>query len=86
MFAVNDVSVATVRVERAGSTVVVSGVRRSPRVDGRTYRRAELPRGPFRRVIELPRETAVSPPRVEVSAGLVRVRLGKPQLGTVAQA
>jgi HSP20 family molecular chaperone IbpA len=77
---------ADVRVERAGDTLVVSGVRRNPRVDGRNYRRAELPRGPFRRVVNLPRELAGSQPRVEVQQGVVRVRLGKPPMGNVAQA
>jgi HSP20 family molecular chaperone IbpA len=75
-----------VRVERAGDTLVVSGVRKTPRADGRNYRRAELPRGPFRRVVHLPHELASSQPRVEVAQGLVRVRVGKPPMGTVAQA
>lgn len=75
-----------VRVERVGDTLSISGVRRNALLDERTYRRAELARGPFRRVINLPSELANSQPRVEVERGLVRVRLGKPSMATVAQA
>ena len=64
-------------VEFEGDTVVVSGARSTASaLDGRLYFHAELPRGPFRRVVRLPQSTS-GPARVEVAQGIVRVRLTK---------
>jgi HSP20 family molecular chaperone IbpA len=64
-----------VRVELSGDTLLVEGSRSTEGiVDGRTYYHAEIPRGPFRRVVRLP-IAVVGEPRVEVESGLVRVRL-----------
>jgi HSP20 family molecular chaperone IbpA len=73
-------------VERAADTLVISGVRRGGRPDGRHYRRAELPRGPFRRVIHVPHELVATQPRLEVEQGIVRVRLAKLRMDSMAQA
>lgn len=66
---------ADVQVELDGATLVVSGSRTGERpIDGRAYYHAEIPRGPFRRVIPLP-YAVVGEPRVEVENGLIRIRL-----------
>ena len=66
-----------VEVEASGGELVVSGARHSPAaVDGRVYFHAEMPRGPFRRVITLPESTS-GPPRLEVENGIVRIKLAR---------
>jgi HSP20 family molecular chaperone IbpA len=66
---------ADVDVDLAGDLLTVSGARSTTAaLDGRIYFHAEMPRGPFRRVVRLPEATG-GPPRVEVDAGIVRVRL-----------
>lgn len=56
-------------------TLTLSGVRQGERAaDGRTYLYAEIPRGPFRRVLRLP-TVASGEPRVEVDRGIVRIWL-----------
>ncbi|HEY7956481.1 MAG TPA: Hsp20/alpha crystallin family protein [Polyangia bacterium] len=66
-----------VEVEQRGTTLVVSGCRGQERPsDGRAYYHAELPRGPFRRVVVLP-DAVVGEPRVEVERGLIRIRLSR---------
>ncbi len=68
---------ADVEVELDGDTLVVSGaLPTAVAVDGRVYLHAEMPRGPFRRVVRVPGPTS-GPPRVEVENGVVRVRLAK---------
>lgn len=66
-----------VTVERNGDLLVVAGVRRGPRgTNGRGYLHAEIPRGPFHRVIQLPAGIETEP-RVEVERGLLRIHLSK---------
>lgn len=66
--------------------LVVTGARStSAALDGRIYLHAELPRGPFRRELQLPTATT-GRPRVEVDNGLVRVRIAKPSKSPLPQA
>jgi HSP20 family molecular chaperone IbpA len=66
-----------VDVELSGDTLVVTGARSTQAaLDGRIYFHAEMPRGPFRRVVSLPQATSGAP-RVEVDQGIVRIRLAK---------
>jgi len=75
-----------VEVEQRGSTLVISGCRGGERpTDGRTYYHAEIPRGPFRRVVVLP-DAVVGEPRVEVESGLIRIRLARAAHTTPAKA
>lgn len=54
-------------------------------LDGRIYLHAEIPRGPFRREVQL--TAAISGrPRVEVEDGIVRVRLSKSSTSPLPQA
>jgi len=66
-----------VHVEATERRLRVSGVRRGESVsDGRVYLHAEIPRGPFSRVLELP--CAVDPqPHVDVRSGVIVVCLRK---------
>ncbi len=74
--AVPGVERGDVTVERLGNQLVVSGMRRGERAsNGRSYLHAEIPRGPFHRVIQLP--YAVAEPRVDVRQGLIRIQLTK---------
>jgi HSP20 family molecular chaperone IbpA len=72
--AVSGVERADITVERAGDLLVISGVRRTETGNGRSYLHAEIPRGPFHRVIQLPYAVSAEP-RVEVRNGLIRVEL-----------
>ena len=75
-----------VEVTMHGETLVVQGSRDvAALVNGQTYYRAEIPRGPFRRTIALPR-AALGEPRVEVERGLIRVRLARPSKVATARA
>jgi HSP20 family molecular chaperone IbpA len=74
-----------VDAELVGDTVVLSGARPRQILDGRIYFHAELPRGPFRRVVRLPQPTS-GPPRVEVENGIVRVRLTRTVKSALPQA
>jgi HSP20 family molecular chaperone IbpA len=66
-----------VEVELSGDVLMVLGARSTTQaLDGRIYFHAEIPRGPFRRVVRLP-EPVGNPTRVEVESGVVRVRLPK---------
>lgn len=66
-----------VNAELRDELLVVEGSRAGePERDGRTYYHAELPRGPFRRVVRLPARTA-DELRIEVSQGIIRIRLAK---------
>lgn len=66
-----------VDVARTGDLLVVSGVRRGERAaDGRSYFHAEIPRGPFFRVIKLP-PGMFAEPRIEVERGMIFVHLDK---------
>jgi HSP20 family molecular chaperone IbpA len=75
--AVPGVDRSDVTVERLGNQLVVSGMRRGERAsNGRSYLHAEIPRGPFHRVIQLPYPVTTEP-RVDVRAGLIRIQLTK---------
>jgi HSP20 family molecular chaperone IbpA len=64
-------------VEVEGGELIVSGARSvKPTLDGRIYFHAEMPRGPFRRVVPLPESTSGAP-RVEVENGIVRIKLSR---------
>lgn len=64
-------------VTRNGELLMIAGVRKPARVtNGRSYVHAEIPCGPFYRVVHLP-YPVFSEPRVEVENGLVRIHLAK---------
>jgi len=66
-----------VTVTCTGQTLVVSGTRSGePAADGRCYHHAEIPRGPFHRVVPLPCSVAEEA-RVDVERGLIRIHLNK---------
>ena len=73
-----------VHAELRGGTLIISGIR--PR-DGsaRVWLHAELPCGPFRRVVPLPLPVSGGP-RIEVDRGVVRVRLAKRSKASLPQA
>jgi HSP20 family molecular chaperone IbpA len=87
--ALPSVSREEVAVELTDRMLVINGKRAGEKAaNGRVYRHAEIPRGPFRRVILLPPEleATAGPPRVDVENGIVRIRLGKPQRAGVPSA
>lgn len=64
-----------VEVELRGDLLTISGTRTGePGLNGHTYYHAEIPRGPFRRLVRLP-HLVVGEPRVDVTQGLISVRL-----------
>jgi HSP20 family protein len=66
-----------VEVACSGQFITISGVRGGePGSDGRHYLHAEIPRGPFYRVVQIP-TAFVAEPTMEVEHGLIRVRLTK---------
>jgi HSP20 family molecular chaperone IbpA len=70
------------RVEVTGNVVAVFGTRQGQR---RQSLHGEIPRGPFKRVLVLPRGVN-SQPRVEVENGLVRIHLTELPMSSVAKA
>src|SRR5262245_46973372 len=75
--AVPSVERGDVKVERTGDVVVISGFRRGERAaNGRTYYHAEIPRGPFHRVVPLP-IPVMREPRIEIEHGLIRIHFPK---------
>jgi HSP20 family molecular chaperone IbpA len=75
-----------VAAELEGDTLVVHGSRsRGAVVNGHTYFHAEIPRGPFRRVVRLPHGVS-GEPRVELDGGIVRIRLSRPSKASVPKA
>ena len=75
-----------VEVDLVGETLIISGARTaSAALNGRIYLHAELPRGPFRRELQLPPSTT-GRPRVEVANGIVRVRLTRAGKSSLPQA
>jgi HSP20 family protein len=69
-----------------GDRLIVAGARLElPPAEGRVYLHAELPRGPFRREIQLP-TPVTGRPRVEVDNGIVRVRAARPSRSPLPQA
>jgi HSP20 family molecular chaperone IbpA len=76
--AVPSVSKSDVVAEIAGRMLIITGSRSGERAaNGRVYRHAEIPRGPFRRAILLPLDVT-GQPRVEVDNGIVRIHVTKP--------
>lgn len=62
--------------------LVLTGIRRGEHVaNGRKYVHAEIPRGPFRRVVALPCAVA-GQPAVKVDQGLVRISIRKTNEGS----
>jgi HSP20 family protein len=81
--AVPGVAPADVRVEVFGQQLVITGNRSGTRVaNGRTYRLAEIARGPFRRTVLLSQRPP-GEPRIDGEDGIVRIHFAKPP---VAQA
>lgn len=64
-------------VDTVAGALVISGLRPGEPTNGQVYRHAEIPRGPFRRVVPLPADAATEPLRVELKDGLLRVALTK---------
>ena len=65
------------KVERTGELVIISGFRRGERAaNGRSYFHAEIPRGPFHRVVRLP-YSMLGEPRIEVNQGLIEIHFPK---------
>ena len=84
--AVPGVVQSDVTVERTDGMLVVRGFRRGERVaNGRAYFHAEIPRGPFHRVVRLPYRM-LGEPRVTVENGLVQIHLPKSPAGAPAKA
>jgi HSP20 family protein len=84
--AVPGVTRSDVTVDLAGRLLTVMGTRNGEKAaNGRVYRHAEIPRGPFRRVVRMPHEVTAQP-RVEVENGIVRIRVTKQLTASVAQA
>lgn len=77
----------SVEAKVVGETLVISGVREwDARTNHRVYRHAEIPRGPFLRVLTLPPDVSGEPMRVEMTNGIMQIRLNKIPLGPVAKA
>jgi HSP20 family molecular chaperone IbpA len=69
----------TVEVSEHGDQVLVRGVRNGEQAsNGRAFWKAEMARGPFRRVLQLPVPVNGSP-RVDADRGLIRIHLSKAQ-------
>jgi HSP20 family protein len=84
--AVPGVGKEDILVELSGGQLILSGVRRGERAaNGRVFYHAEIPRGPFYRVVPLP-YPIVGEPRVEVRQGLIYVHLSKAQNGAEVSA
>jgi len=66
-----------VNVDVSGGVLVVSGVRSGEPTNGHVFRHAEIPRGPFRRMVILPGDVKADTKQVEVKDGIVQVRLAK---------
>lgn len=66
-----------VSVEVAGGVLVISGVRASELSDGRVFRHAEIPCGPFRRSVILPSDVTGETKQVQVRNGIIQIRLPK---------
>jgi HSP20 family protein len=65
-----------VAVEVSGDALTVSGARRIGTAGGSSYLHAEIPRGPFSRIVRLP-EPIESQPRVEFEHGMLSIRIAK---------
>jgi HSP20 family molecular chaperone IbpA len=66
-----------VEVACSGDFITIYGVRGGERgSDGPHYLHAEIPRGPFYRVVRIP-TAFVAEPRIEVERGVIRISLAK---------
>jgi HSP20 family molecular chaperone IbpA len=75
-----------VHIELRGDVLILSGHRVGDRpANGRASRHAEIPRGPFRRLVLLPQPVAPQP-RVDAENGIIRIHMTKLPMGSVAQA
>ncbi len=74
-----------VSVEISGGVLVISGVRASESDDGRVFRHAEIPCGPFRRTVILPHDVPGETKQVRVKDGIIQITLPKAS-ATVAKA
>ncbi|SRR6266702_2861205 len=66
-----------VSVEISSGVLVISGARASEPSDGRVFRHAEIPCGPFRRSVILPNDVSGEKKQVRVKDGIVQVTLPK---------
>jgi HSP20 family protein len=73
-----------ITIERLPNALVIGGVRRVSQTEGGALFHAEIPRGPFVRMIPLPFEID-SDPRVELDRGVLRVYLPVVMKPTVEQ-
>ena len=84
--AIPGVDKSDVTVDLSGDVLVIAGVRVGERAsNGRAFRHAEIPRGPFRRVVLLP-YPVMGEPRAEVERGMIRIHLAKLPKSSAAKA
>lgn len=84
--AVPGVDRENVEVACSGEFITISGVRAGERgSDRHQYLHAEIPRGPFHRVVLIP-TAFVAEPTIEVERGLIRVSLPKAKAEAKAEA
>lgn len=84
--AVPGIERSDVNVDLSGDVLVLSGMRVGEKAaNGRVFRHAEIPRGPFRRVVLLP-YPVMGEPRAEVERGLIRIHIAKLPKGSAARA
>jgi HSP20 family protein len=70
-------------LEIQGRTLILSGRRGSPEVEGDVYQQVEIARGRFRRAIELAADVKADEAKASYEDGILRVEL--PLLATVAR-
>ena len=69
------VDVSTVNVVVSERTLVVSGERKRPKVDGSVYQQMEIEYGPFQRQVRLPQDVDPEQARAEYERGILRISL-----------
>jgi HSP20 family protein len=69
------VDAASVSVVVSERTLVVSGVRERPKVDGSVYQQMEIEYGPFQRQVRLPDDVDPVSARAEYERGILRISL-----------
>jgi len=72
---------ASVHVVVDGQTLVVSGERTRPKVDGRVYQQMEIEYGPFQRQVRVPEGVDSEGARAEFERGVLQIRLRIAQAG-----
>ena len=70
-----------IELEITGRELVLSGHRRAPRADGRSYQQVEIEHGPFRRVVSLGAEVDADGARAVYEDGMLTVELPLKPLG-----